>query len=168
MRRLLALDLASRVGFAFGDGTGEPVFGAKQLRPSGASVASFLSEFDDWLTIFVAKHCVSMVVFEMPILPKLTQLATTRKLHGLAAFCEWRASKLGLAVYEAYQQKTKKFWTGKGNAKKADMTEAARRWGYEVTDDEDDEADALALYWYTVAKAEPALARRFSLGADAR
>lgn len=158
--RLLALDLATRFGFAFGDG-GEPVFGAKQLTPSGENIAAMLGEFDDWLSIFVKAQRVSVIVFEMPVLPRMTQLMTTRKLHGLAAFCEWRARGLQCAVYEARTQLIKKFWTGKGNAKKPDMVATANGYGYRIAgrpldpDKQDDEADALALYWYSVCKKHP-------------
>jgi crossover junction endodeoxyribonuclease RuvC len=47
----------------------------------------------------------------------------------------------------------KKFWTGKGNAKKPDMIRAAREWwGFEP--DTDNEADALAGWHWLQAQAD--------------
>lgn len=45
----------------------------------------------------------------------------------------------------------KKFWTGKGNAKKPDMMSAARERGFEP--DTDNEADALAGWYWLQAQA---------------
>ena len=58
----------------------------------------------------------------------------------LQAHCEEKS-----IPYTGYPVGTiKKFWTGKGNAKKPDMLQAARERGYNPTDD--NAADALAIY----------------------
>jgi len=67
-------------------------------------------------------------------------------LAQLTAWCERHA-----VPYQGVPVGTiKKFATGKGNADKAAMIEAARRWGHKPEDD--NEADALALLHWAMAR----------------
>jgi len=67
-------------------------------------------------------------------------------LAQLTAWCEHHA-----VPYQGVPVGTiKKFATGKGNADKAAMIEAAKRWGYQPADD--NEADALSLLRWAIAQ----------------
>ncbi|WP_248842750.1 crossover junction endodeoxyribonuclease RuvC [Lysobacter antibioticus] len=67
-------------------------------------------------------------------------------LAQLTAWCERHA-----IPYQGVPVGTiKKFATGKGNADKAAMIEAAKRWGHRPEDD--NEADALALLHWAIAQ----------------
>lgn len=67
-------------------------------------------------------------------------------LAQLTAWCERHA-----VPYQGVPVGTiKKFATGKGNADKAAMIEAAKRWGHRPEDD--NEADALALLHWVIAQ----------------
>lgn len=67
-------------------------------------------------------------------------------LAQLTAWCEHHA-----VPYQGVPVGTiKKFATGKGNADKAAMIEAAKRWGYQPEDD--NEADALSLLHWAIAQ----------------
>lgn len=75
-------------------------------------------------------------------------------LYGvLTAWCE----KNNVPYQGVPVQTIKKFWTGKGNAKKEVMIEAARLHGYEP--DDDNEADAIALAHWVRHEMAPAAKR---------
>jgi crossover junction endodeoxyribonuclease RuvC len=160
---LLALDLSSHTGWACGDtATGEPEFGTFDLPKTGTDVGRFAQAFDAWLRTTLEIKQPHRVVFETPILPRLTQIATVRKLTGLAWHTEFVCRQIGVSCAEADIQSIKKFFTGNGRADKAAMIRAARRYGWRVSDD--NQADACALWAYAVHEIDPANSQRFKLG----
>jgi len=99
-----------------------------------------------------------VVCFESPILPQQTALHTTRKLHGLAGLLELVCRRANVECVEVQPSIVKKVLTGRGNAKKPDMMEAARAMGFSPA--VDDEADALGVWLAVVRMRHPEAAGR--------
>jgi Holliday junction resolvasome RuvABC endonuclease subunit len=154
---LLALDLASKTGWAFGEVAERPLtpieanahakceIESGTVRFSGEGGAFFRS-FATWLTTMLNRHQPNIVVFEAPVLPSRTQLKTIRRLYTLAGLTEMLAEPLVDQVFEAHLQAIKKHATGNGRADKAAMMRAAQAMGWRPVDD--NEADALWLHSY--------------------
>lgn len=161
---LLTLDLATRFGFCVGTPDNpNPTFGHHVLPSTGDDVGTFACHFEDWLADFVAWRQIGLVVFEMPILPKMTNLMTVRKLTGLAWETEKFCRRRKIKCREGRASSVKKFFVGSGKAQKFDTMAICRRYGWHVT--VDDEADACALWAYSVSLYAPEHADRFALGA---
>lgn len=160
---LLTLDLATRTGFCVGETNNpNPTFGHIVLPSTGDDVGTFAIKYEDWLTDFVAWRRIGLCVFEMPILPKTTSLMTVRKLTGLAWETEQFCRRRGIKCREGRASSVKKFFTGSGKAGKLDTMAICRRYGWKVA--VDDEADACALWAYSVALYAPEHGDRFALG----
>lgn len=156
---LLTLDLATWIGWTLGAPSDLHFrFGTHKL-PSAVDIGPFAEAYNLWLDQMLARK-VTMVVFEAPILPREVALITARKLYGLAWHTEWQCTIRQVAVFEAHLQSVKKFLTGDGRAKKPQMIEAARGYGYEVTDD--NQADAIGIRLLTIQNRFPELATKFS------
>ncbi|MGY3588035.1 crossover junction endodeoxyribonuclease RuvC [Bradyrhizobium sp. USDA 4350] len=160
---LLTLDLATRTGFCVGrPDNPNPEFGHIVLPSTGDDVGTFAVKFEDWLTDFVEWRDIGLLVFEMPILPKQTQLMTVRKLTGLAWETEQFCRRRKIKCREGRASSVKKFFAGSGKAAKIDTMDICRRYGWNVK--VDDEADACALWAYSVATFAPEHSSRFSMG----
>lgn len=143
----LALDLGTNTGFAIG-GSGPVVSGTWNFKPQryeggGMRYLRFrrqLNEIHDAVVI-------SEVWYEEVRRHKSTDAA---HVYGglLATLCSW-CEERGIPYGAEPVGAIKKFATGKGNAPKEAMIEAARRWGFEPADD--NEADALALLRLRIA-----------------
>ncbi len=142
--RILALDLATRTGFAVGEASGEPRFGTKVIGRPGESIGKFANLFDEWLSDMITLEAPELIVFEAPILPARTTPDTARKLMGLAFLTELICYRRDVRCREANIMTVKKFFTGRGRASKAEMIEAAASHGWICKDD--NEADALGVW----------------------
>ena len=151
--RIIALDLATCTGIAIGEPDEIPVLSHHRLPSTGPDIGRFLDAGDDWFRRLLAKHLPTLVVFEAPVLPQTTQIATVRKLHGLAGVIEMVCYRTGVEVAEVHLQSVKKALTGKGNAKKPDMVAACRAYGFDPK--VDDEADAFGAWLLTVRTRYP-------------
>jgi crossover junction endodeoxyribonuclease RuvC len=151
-KEILALDLGTTTGFAFG-GDGITVIGTWSLKGSRyEGGGSRFLRFRQHLEETYAAGTPGRVFFE-----EVRRHIGTDAAHVyggllaiLTAFCEEKG-----IPYEGVPVGTiKKFWTGKGNAKKDAMIEEARNRGFSV--DNDNEADALALlHWAMFERALP-------------
>lgn len=157
-RRILTLDLASRIGYAFGATGQKPAFGAHQLpTKNGDDLGAYLTAFDTFLFALPIEEWTddgAAVVFECSVLPPKTSYRTLRKLYALPALLEFRWATVGgdpACLREVYASQVKKYWTGKGNAKKPDMIAAAVERGYDIGPAQDDEADAIAMWHFAAA-----------------
>lgn len=161
--RILACDLATATGFAIGDADGEPRYGTLKLPSTGEDVGAFLLAFDCWLRDIVALERPTVLCFEAPIfMSGRTSIQTARKLMGLASHCEFVCADLRLTCREANIMTVKSFFAGTGRASKDDMIAAARRFGWFPKND--NEADSLAVWSYSVHTMAPAHAARFRMG----
>lgn len=143
---LAALDLATLTGFCFGPAdTGEvPALGHVRMPSTGPDVGRFLCAWEEWLTPWVREVEPSLVVFEAPILAGQTQIATTRKLQGMAGVTEMVCHRAGIEVAEVATSQVKKALTGSGRAEKHQMVAAARHYGFNPQ--VPDEADAFGVW----------------------
>ena len=163
MRKILALDLATSIGFACGAPDSEPAYGTKVLPSTGEDIGRFAYAYNEWLTDMLTIEDPVLVVFEAPILAGKTNPSTTRKLMGLAWHTEFVCNVRQVRYMEHHLQSVKKFFAGSGRADKADMMAAARRQGWNPKSF--DAADALGLWACAVHEKAPQFAERFKTGA---
>lgn len=151
---VLALDLGTTTGWClgeFGGATASGVWGLKPNRFEGGGMR--FVKFRAELAKVHAALVVDQVFFE-----EVRRHAGTDAAHiygGLMAhLTEWcEANRI---PYEGVPVGTiKKFATGKGNADKAAMMAAVQSWGHNPVDD--NEADAIALWWLRSSEAGHAL-----------
>ena len=151
--RILALDIASLTGICVGSPTEIPQLSHHRFPSTGSDIGRFLDAGEVWVRSFLQTTAPALVVFEAPVLPQTTSIATVRKLHGLAGIIEMGCYRAGIEVAEAHLQSVKKALTGKGNAQKPDMVAACRRYGFDPK--VEDEADAFGVWLLTVRTRHP-------------
>jgi hypothetical protein len=150
-KRIISLDLGSKMGVAWGDGN----------RPDGHEMVKFTGKggfnpesfykFYLYLNNKVQMELSSSfedvhLVIEKPNahMPGYAGVKVHFGMLGVALLIEGRWSRVTSHVVPALT--IKKFWTGSGRAKKPDMIAEAQKRGYELVDD--NQADAVALYVY--------------------
>jgi hypothetical protein len=151
---VLALDLATVSGWAYGKPEGMPMFGHERFAKPGQSRARTYRNFRLWLDVFCSARPPRIIVFETPIAPLLmggkTNLDTIRLLVGLAEHLEeWAEDKFELR--EASIAQVRSHFIGRNLqskiAKPLVLSRCRERgWNAETTD----ESDALALWDYQV------------------
>lgn len=154
---ILTLDLGAKTGWCAGRGDVLPTVGTIYLPSTGDDCGAYGQVARRELHLIMARWSPDIVVFEAPVLPATTTLATTRKLQGLAFMVEVVCADLGVPCQEEFLQTIKKTMTGKGNASKQMMVDAARRmgldpkvyWGqnrFKEREEQSDEADAAGIW----------------------
>jgi len=138
--RILALDIATKCGWAYKDkriksGT---IDLKKDTHFDGAGVV-FL-KFERWLQRFLE---ADLIIVEGVIKQDGGQIAQQRRYGGLLAIVQKFGDKHSIPYTAEGVSTIKKFWTGSGKASKELMVETAREKGFNPRDD--NEADALAL-----------------------
>ncbi|GJE13669.1 hypothetical protein [Methylobacterium longum] len=161
--KILALDLATKTGWAVGSPDSEPRYGTKVLPSTYEDIGRFAAAYNEWLLDMITLESPALIVFEAPILAGQTTLTTARKLGGLAWHTEFVCNLRQVRCAEHHLQSVKKFFAGSGCADKTAMIEAARRHGWDPKDD--NAADALGLWACTVHEKAPQHGKRFALGA---
>ena len=136
---LLALDIASRTGWAAGPvpgtamarpgelGSGpvaKPASGWFDLPKRKDDLGAPLSAFVRTIEALIETRAVSRIVFEAPILPRptveggqvrvSTNLMTARRLYAMAGLVEWIGYRQKIGYVEAHQQKWRKAFLGRG------------------------------------------------------
>jgi plasmid stabilization system protein ParE len=145
---VIALDLASLLGFAVGRLSERPRFGSFQLPSTAEDVGRYISAYDDWLQPVLDFEEPEGLLFEAPSLFMKTTPITVEKLNGLATHTQFLCHRRGVRCWSANPSKLKSHWTGRGNAQKPDMMEVARRCGFQVLDD--NQSDAIAIFSWAV------------------
>jgi hypothetical protein len=157
---VLALDISTNIGWAFGAPGAPPEFG--HLTLLGSTRAGRYRYFRTWLDAFTGGRPPSLIVFEAPMLPggmkRKTNYDTQMLLIGLAEHLEeWAHDRIELR--EARVPAIRHHFIG-GNYKSAIAKPMTMRrchalgWMAETQD----EADALALWDYQVCHLRPDLA----------
>ena len=165
---ILALDLATNTGVCAGRGDQLPSLSHVRMPSTGDDVGRFLCFYRDWFLKALDEHTPSVVVFESPILPATTSLATVRKLAGLAGVTEMICNDEGIDCREVAGATVKLALTGSGRAKKPDMVRACRAYGLNphtyIKDGEEasDEADAFGAWLASVRQIHPDHAARWT------
>ena len=146
-RRMLALDLGTKLGWAaydpFSPGGAAYAHGRVELIGDHAArfahgLAAIKTLCRDWLLWRPGAAGRGIMVFETPA---ARQRSAGLVLYGLRAIALLAAAEWGSDVIEVMPTEIKKLATGRGNASKNDVHEAAvKRWGCVQTEDE---ADAL-------------------------
>ena len=136
--KILALDIATKTGFRTETSSGVWDFNkAKRGDSYGMRLIRFKSSLKEILNL----EEIDIVVYERPAGQFKSSIIVASEMIGvLIALCEEKGIQ-----YTAYSAtEIKKFATGKGNAKKQDMIDAAIAFGFNPHDD--NEADAIHLY----------------------
>lgn len=161
--RVLALDLATNIGMAIGDPRELPAHRSFTLPSTGDDVGRFLDAFDIWLSDTITVERPTICAFEAPIIHAgKTSYLTARKLMCLAGHTEFVLRRRDVPCFEGNVTQVKKFFAGSGRAQKGDVMAVARRLGLDPKND--DEADAVALFAFTVHSRFPRFAGRYRLG----
>jgi hypothetical protein len=160
--RILALDVATTTGWAVAFAKDDkPLFGAHRAAPGGSSAGYLFLNFARWLTDMIAIHQPDAIFFEAPLDPRRigakTNAETFRRLITMAGLVEMVAQARGVnRVYEAEASAVRRHFIG-GNPKreeaKRQTMRLARSLGCDVKGD--DEADAVALFFYAAAILNP-------------
>ena len=144
MKRLLALDLAAKTGFAIQRADGEVVTGTelflKTLKPGARWV-----RFQMWLSKLCEFEDPEIIVFEEPFIhmQHRTGLGIS---YGFKALLEMVAAQRNVRCYGIAPTVLKQFATGHGNASKDQMLTFARSRGWKMQDN--NEVDARWLLEY--------------------
>jgi hypothetical protein len=162
--KVLALDLATRTGFAYGDvGVEAPACGSVQLARPGSSHGAIASGFISWLAPLLAKEKPNVVVYEAP-LPPFVKIGkrnanADRILTGLCFLAEGIAHCRGIFdVREARAVDVRRYFLDNvqmshGFAKQW-VVRKCRSLGWLESAD-DDAADACATWDYMCALIDP-------------
>ena len=148
---ILALDIATVTGWAYGKPNAEPTFGNMRFGKEGGSRAYAYRQFRLWLDLFCSAHKTELIVFESPLAALLHGTTNISTLKLLTGFCEhleeWAYDRIELreanitAIRHHFIQDNPK-----SKIAKALTVEACRERGWLV--DTSDEADACALWDY--------------------
>lgn len=161
--RILALDLASVVGFAHNADPRGPRTGSKSFAPPAAGSKNRLvwmpgdrwSAFTEWLNTTVEVVRPSLIVIEQPLAEHKSAQAA-RVAFGMVTRVEEAAARRRIPVREVHNSTLKAWATGSGRADKAAMVAAAQGL-YPGVFTSDDEADsALLLAFAEAGFPEPA------------
>ena len=149
---ILALDIATTTGWAYGQIGADPVWGSERMGGEGACAAAIFTTFDAWLRHFLDGLAPKIVYAEMPYISTKMPLAAER-LYGFRALTEVRcfaADRDG--PHWVPPAKITKLFTGLGQwpggrvEKKTATIRVCAQYGWQGLSD--DEADALALFVY--------------------
>jgi hypothetical protein len=162
--KLLALDLATELGWALGPTDGDPKSGIYKL-PKGAQAGEFGKAFHRWLHPLLREEKPDVVTFEAPLhhAGGHTNAAASYKLQGLCFYTETLCGLLDVRCYQSPAVSWKKAICGTGRVSKSMKPyppfEALAQRGFNVTNN--NEADALCLRLYALGCLDEKQAARF-------
>jgi crossover junction endodeoxyribonuclease RuvC len=161
--RILALDLASRTGWAVGDASdARPASGSIRFATPGASLSAVYCGCRQWLSDFVvADPEICLIVFEAPMTPQhmagFTAAHIIRILIGLCAVTEEFAYYRGLDVREAKVCDVREHFIGSNKIKRKEAKvatiDACHRLGWAPAD-----GNAADAWHYQASIFDPKLA----------
>lgn len=122
--RILFLDAARVMGWAYGPAGARPVSGALECAKADASRGAIFAGAGRWITGFIQKHPVDILAIEAPLPGSFMQGQTNQRtaeiLLGMPAVLEFMAFSLGVYRQERVNQASVKKWfvnAGKGDQK---------------------------------------------------
>lgn len=138
---LMSLDIATETGYCTSVTSGTWKLGPKKDESKGMRLIRFKGKLKEVCDILKIK----MIVFEqVAMYGKFPNLVAAEMVGVLKLFCEENSIE-----YKSYPPTViKKFGTGKGNANKDMMVQAAQKYKPGITSD--DEADAVILYHFAL------------------
>lgn len=161
---ILALDIATNLGWAEGEPGGTPRFGSLRLAPDGSSQAAVFGGMIGFLGTRLQAFKPRTIIFEAPELFRLRSGRATRAtievLFGLPAVMQGVAYRMGVYdLQEATRNDVTAFFIGKRTIKrdqgKKEVVAECHRRGWNVQND--DEGDACALWSFMCAVKVPDL-----------
>jgi len=161
--RILALDIATHFGWAYGIPGETPRGGAKRFAVAGASNGLIGRGCLNWFVEFLKVSPVDALYFEAPFDPRQmgdrTTFATARVLIGLPFLIETLAeAKSIFRVRECMVGDVRKHFTGRnarGDDGKASVQLQCRALGWSFSND--NEADAKAVWSYACSIEAPGI-----------
>ena len=146
IRTVLALDLSTRTGWAFGSAGSGPVHGVwllGKMSEGGRVFSCLMASLQD----AIAVHQPDLVIMEAPLPPQAQTAANTARLQfGLAAHVETVCFEHGVRLEEERAGDVRRAVLGTFRADKSTIIEWCQRQGW--TPAEDNDADALVLLRY--------------------
>jgi len=145
MNTILALDMATKTGWATSGPSGVATSGVENFRKrAGDSRGMIFIRFEAWLSEICRSVSPRVIVYERP---HARGRAANEVLNGMLAYLAGTAEKMGIEYADCPSSTLKLFATGKGNASKVEMMAAYRaKWGREPIDDNESDARWL-LEW---------------------
>jgi|688.fasta_scaffold286682_1 Holliday junction resolvasome RuvABC endonuclease subunit len=139
---ILAIDQASNCGWKTKNAYGVWDFNTKKDESSGMKMLRFRSKLKEVCEL----EQINLIVYERVAGRHANSIIHASKMVAMIeTFCE----ENNIEYKAVSATEVKKFATGKGNANKDKMIEAARlKYGYEGNDD--NEADAILIYHHTL------------------
>jgi Holliday junction resolvasome RuvABC endonuclease subunit len=140
--KVLSLDIGTNTGWKTTTSSGVWNLKPNRGESEGMRVVRFKSKVRELINL----EGITLVSYERPAgMHKSSIMVASEMVGVLKDLC----IELGveLACYSASE--IKKFATGRGNAKKEEMIEEAKKLGYNPNDD--NEADAIHLYMLTIS-----------------
>lgn len=135
---ILALDIATKTGWATDTASGTWDFSLKK----GESVGMRLIRFKSKVREMIQLEGITVVVYEIPVGRFQSSIVVATEMIGvLKALCE--KNKVNYGSYSAKQ--IKKHFTGNGNAGKPAMIAEAKKRYPDIEIIDDNHADALAI-----------------------
>jgi hypothetical protein len=162
--RVLALDLATVTGFAYGFPGSIPQFGDIRFNKPGGSHAAAYRAFRYWLEQFVSAYPTDLIVFESAAVPShmlgRTNVKTTKFLFGLSEHLEeWCYDRIELREATVSQVRCHFIGSNMKSAEAEPETITKCKFlGWDV--ENHDQADACALWDYQCGWLRPDLAHR--------
>jgi hypothetical protein len=179
--KILALDIATRTGYAWGPPGMRPEYGSRRLAESGADEGKIFSLFAGWLAGMITEHQITHIYAEAAYVPQPRirfkkagddlvpgagsppfNIAVIKRLIGLRAVAQLIKYRYNIEYREVESSAITRHFTGFGRhggreGKKAATMAMARLYGF--TPANDDESDALSLFFYAESILAP-LAQR--------
>lgn len=163
---VLALDLATTTGWAEGEAGGKVRSGRVRFAPPGSSPAAVFAGAQEWIEARLKAFRPRVIVYEAPLPATVvhgrTNADTAQLLLGLPAIIEAGAHRSGVYdIRAANVQDVRGYFLGpnrrrlKRHEAKTATLRMCRAMGLEV--DDDNEADAVALWFYASGILNPRL-----------
>lgn len=153
---ILTFDLATstgwtryREGIPFADTFTTKRNKGRKTLPDDHPGTEFL-QFGSWVARLIGEVQPDLIVYEESF-GHWKNILAALKPHGYRAFLLANAAHYKVPVLSVAATQLKKHATGKGNSKKPQMMEAARRRWPSIRIDNDNEADALCLLSYALS-----------------
>ena len=163
--RILALDLATETGWAFGAPGTTPRFGSLRFGAVGTGRAQVYRAFRVWLNNWIVMEQPELVVFESAALPMAMQGRTNANtIKMLIGMCEHTEELCHdrVELREAMASQVRAHFLGSNRFRGAEAKrltiECCNRLGWPVANH--NAADALALWHYQVCCLRPDIAAR--------
>lgn len=145
--KILALDMASTVGFAV-DGAKivPPLTGTYRLYSGGQALGTAFYLFQGWLYDMIEQHEVELLAFEAPIMTRTDNTTLIQLLFGLSTCAMAMAGAHRIRYQPADIQKTRRHFIGNGRAPEPKPAVMARCHQLGWTPHNYDESDACAVW----------------------